>query len=1376
MDASTLSKPAQASPAIDPGAMLASAPGLAAVVATAELARRATRPPQHALENDALLRVMDALATDPEAILQVLADTILGACRAGSAGISLADDAERASAAGTRTGLGAGGTAACFRWRAVSGELAASERSAAAQPHVLSRLAIELDPGGVQLFRRPASAHPQFDALGVPVEEVLMTPFTAGERPVGTVWAVQHRTDRHFDREDARLLARLSRAAAVAWRQHAATLALRESEAHARHTVELNPQVPWTADAQGRILDFSERWLTLTGMTREEALGAGWTEAPHPEDFPAMSAEWHRCLASGDTYDVEHRIRVADGSYRWVHTTARPRRDAQGRIVRWYGSTEDVDDRKRAEQALLEQQTETALALEATGVGVFRYDVGTRRLAFSPHLKRIWGMAPETVPDPVQVVAQVHPDDRGLLQAVRDSLSPQAGGEFSLELRIFTAAGEPRWIQARGHTEFTCDDPGTRRALRSVGTVVDVTDRRRAEQQLLASEKRFATLVASLPQLAWSSRADGSTDYFSPQWLDYTGQTPAQAEGFGWRATVHPDDLAAMAQAREAAFAGDGVFTSELRIRDRTGRYRWFLARATAMRDERGAIVRWYGTCTDIDLARNVQDELARREAQLDLATRIAGAGIFDHDYLTGTLWWSDRLREIHQLPRDVEPSLHVLGVQMLPEDNPQHMAAVAAAGDPAGSGAFVSEFRIRRPDGELRWILARARTFFAVVDGQRRPVRTVGVELDITEQKNIEAALRESERRFVALADSVPALVWTTSPEGPCDYLNRRWYEYTGQAPAEATGFGWLAAVHPDDREPVGALWTRSLRSGEPFETEYRLRRHDGAYRWFSARANPQRDASGAIDRWIGSSSDIDEIRRLITASERAADRLRLATEAAQLGIIEYFMDGAIHWDERARSLWGLAPDAPLSADYFMSRINPEDRALVQASIDRVLDPTRSSGRYEAEYRVAGQHGVEHWVRATGSVRFADGRPHHVIGTVQDISAQKAIEAQLRAADRRKDEFLATLAHELRNPLAPIRNAAQILASPKLDDRALQWSRQVIQRQVTHMAWLLEDLLDVARITQGKLELRRERIVLSTVVETAVEAARPLIDGKRHVLAIELPVPDVEIDADPLRLAQVISNLLTNAAKYTDAGGRIALTAQLAPPNLRIAVRDSGIGIAPAALHSIFEMFSQVADTLHRSEGGLGIGLALVKGLVDLHGGSIEARSDGPGRGSEFIVHLPLPIGSRGAGDEPDARLAAAAPRSGRRVLVADDNRDAADSLGLILGMSGHEVRVAHGGREALAAAATFDPEVVLLDIGMPDMNGYDVARALRAAPGGGQLQLIALTGWGHPDDKRRAAEAGFDRHLTKPVDPAELEALLRAPPGQDGTAGPRG
>jgi PAS domain S-box-containing protein len=1195
-----------------------------AVIATAELARRPSRAPQHAIENAALLRMMETMTAAPAAILEQLAATIVELCRAGSAGISLRDPVDGDPA---------------FRWRAVSGALAAGAGPLAGrQPLRLTPWMIESGFTQPQLIRRPERLFPEFDALQPRAGEILLTPLVVDQRVIGTVWAVHHRPDAQFDLEDARLLERLTGFAAVAWRLHHSALALQE------------------------------------------------------------------------------------------------------------------------------QQTQTALALEATGVGVFRYEVRTGQQAFSPRLLAIWGLRPDEAPTAERIRGLVHPDDRHAVDAVAAALDPQGPGQFVVEHRIVRPDGEVRWIEARGQTEFA-DAAGARRALRCVGTMLDVTERHRAQEALLESRERFATLVDALPQLAWSARADGHTDYLSPQWLAYTGQTLEQSTGFGWTRALHPDDVPRALQKWQAIEGPGDTCESELRIRRSDGQYRWFLARATAMRAARGHARRWYGTCTDIDLTKRVQQELARHEAQLELATRIVGAGVFDHDYLHGTIYWSPRLREIHELPDGVAPRLAILDGQILPEDRAAHVAASAAAGDPAGDGVFTSEYRLRRCDGEVRWILARAQTWFDGEGAQRHRVRTVGVEQDITGRKRIEAALRESEQRFVALADSVPVLAWTADAAGDCDYLNRRWHEYTGQTLAQAAGQGWFDVVHPDDRGPITRLWERSLRSGEPLEAEYRLRRHDGAYRWFSARASAQRGADGRIERWFGTSSDVDEIRRLVIASENVAERLRLATDAAQLGIIESFIDGRRHWDARARALWGVGPDEPITHELFMSRVHPDDHGLVEAAIERVLDPQRSSGRYEAEYRVIDDVGIERWVRATGQVRFLDGRPRHVIGTVQDVTSQKAIEAALRVADRRKDEFLATLAHELRNPLAPIRNAAQILASPKLDEAALQWSRQVIQRQVTHMAWLLDDLLDVARITQGKLELRRERIALGTVIETAVEAARPLIDGKRHALAIDLPTPDVEIDADPLRLAQVISNLLTNAAKYTDPGGLIAVRARLAPPNLVITVRDTGIGLSPGALRSIFEMFSQVADTLSRSEGGLGIGLALVKGLVELHGGSIEARSEGPGRGSEFAVHLPLPADAGGAGEPAPDAAAASLPRRGRRVLVADDNQDAADSLGMILELAGHEVRVAHGGRKALEIAAGFHPDVVLLDIGMPDLNGYEAARALRAAPGGADLELIALTGWGHPDDKRRAAEAGFDRHLTKPVDPAVLEALLLTP-----------
>jgi signal transduction histidine kinase/ActR/RegA family two-component response regulator len=378
-----------------------------------------------------------------------------------------------------------------------------------------------------------------------------------------------------------------------------------------------------------------------------------------------------------------------------------------------------------------------------------------------------------------------------------------------------------------------------------------------------------------------------------------------------------------------------------------------------------------------------------------------------------------------------------------------------------------------------------------------------------------------------------------------------------------------------------------------------------------------------------------------------------------------------------------------------------------------------------------------------------------------EQIEALRASEQALRDADRRKDSFLATLAHELRNPLAPIRTAAQILGSQRLEPQQLHWAQQVIQRQVAHMALLLDDLLDIARITQGKLELKMERVRLTEIVDAAVETARPLLDSKHHQLTVTLPSEQLVLQTDPVRLSQILSNLLTNAAKYTDPAGHIELSGGVQNDTLCLSVKDDGIGIAPEALTKIFDMFSQIDSASVRAEGGLGIGLALVKGLLELHGGTIEATSEGLGQGSKFTVHVPLvastPTQKRASGaDTPPLATA------GRRVMVADDNTDAAEALAMLLELAGHEVRVAHGGRAALAIAQTFRPDVALLDIGMPDLSGYEVAKELRRLSWGAGICLVALTGWGRDDDRQRAMVAGFDRHLTKPIDAGALQALL--------------
>lgn len=377
------------------------------------------------------------------------------------------------------------------------------------------------------------------------------------------------------------------------------------------------------------------------------------------------------------------------------------------------------------------------------------------------------------------------------------------------------------------------------------------------------------------------------------------------------------------------------------------------------------------------------------------------------------------------------------------------------------------------------------------------------------------------------------------------------------------------------------------------------------------------------------------------------------------------------------------------------------------------------------------------------------------------------ASEAKLRDADRRKDEFLATLAHELRNPLAPVRNAAQVLRLKGAATPELNWASEVIDRQVRAMSRLIDDLMDVSRINQGKIHLRVERTELVDVLRDAIEASRPLIDKGEHDLVLVLPDQAPLVDADPTRLAQVFLNLLNNAAKYMDVGGRIELSAFQEAGEVVVVVKDTGIGIAAERLENIFEMFSQVDAALFRSQGGLGIGLSLTKRLIEMHGGSVEARSKGLGLGSEFIVRLPLAL-SASKHPEPgtellvDHNVVLPLPDCALRILVADDNEDAAGALAMLLEIMGHRVRQAHDGEAVLEVNREFDPQLILLDIGMPKLSGYDACRRIRTTPSGTLRTIVAITGWGQPADLQASKDAGFDYHLVKPVEPHLLMDLI--------------
>ena len=504
--------------------------------------------------------------------------------------------------------------------------------------------------------------------------------------------------------------------------------------------------------------------------------------------------------------------------------------------------------------------------------------------------------------------------------------------------------------------------------------------------------------------------------------------------------------------------------------------------------------------------------------------------------------------------------------------------------------------------------------------------------------QQRAEEALRQSEERYRSLTQAIASVVWTTDADGRFVTPQPSWVEYTGQTWDEYRDFGWVNALHSDDRKRVRALWNAARDDQTLFHLDGRLWHvASGAYRHFEARGVPILNASGILREWIGTFLDV------------------------------------------------------------------EDRTVAETAL-------------------------------------------------------RQLAADLSDADHRKNEFLAVLAHELRNPLAPIRSGLDVLRQSDRNSEAFVTTSAMMERQLAHIVRLVEDLLDVSRISRGKIELRRERIDLASAVKHAVEASRELVDCMHHELTVVLPSRPIYLHADHTRLAQVMGNLVNNACKFADAGGRIVLSVAQEGPQAVISVRDSGVGIAADHIPRIFEMFAQVESTIDRSASGLGIGLTLVKTLVELHGGTVEVRSDGIGHGSEFVVQLPIMADVQSVAP-PTAHDAPSPAVVARRILVVDDNVDAATSLAMLLTLSGHVTHLAHDGVDAVGQSALFKPDLVLMDIGLPQLNGYEAARQIREQPGGEHIGLVALTGWGQEQDRQKSRDAGFNAHMVKPV---ALDALL--------------
>ena len=705
------------------------------------------------------------------------------------------------------------------------------------------------------------------------------------------------------------------------------------------------------------------------------------------------------------------------------------------------------------------------------------------------------------------------------------------------------------------------------------------------------------------------------------------------------------------------------------------------------------------------------------------------------------------------------------------------------------------------RPDGVHYYLSFK----FPLQDKEGR-LLLAGMSLDITQQKLAE----EAQHQLAAIVESSHDAILSLDLDGTITSWNRGAEKLYGYLAEEVVGKPISVLIPSDHTDDFPAIIER-LRKGTPIEHFETVRvAKKGRRIDVSLSVSPILNADR---RLIGASKiarDITERKQAENAVRESEERLTAELQAtirlhalssrllsadnltpaledvlenaiqtcgadfgtvqllnAQSGVLEIVVQRGCQEDflSQIRTMQMNAGTACALAMQRGERIMIED-----VEVDTGYEPLRQFAA-SAGYRAVQSMPLKtHDGAIVGILSIHFQRPHRISERDQrllDLYARHAAdlierlryEQALRDADRRKDEFLATLAHELRNPLAPLRNGLQVLRLAGADKEIADQAMAMMERQLGQMVHLIDDLLDLSRISRGKIELRQERIQLSKAIQQAVETSQPAIEQAGHDLTIEVASGPVYVDADVTRLAQVFSNLLNNAAKYTEQGGRIRLSMRRQGAEAVVSVQDNGMGIPANMLPKVFDIFTQVDRNLERSQGGLGIGLSIVKRLVEMHGGSVEAKSDGHGRGSEFIVRLPVVLsGIQPQGDQVEVVRSS----SRRRVLVVDDNQDAAVSLAMMLELLGNETKTAHDGLAALNAAAIYQPDLILLDLGMPKMNGYDTARHIRKQPWGKNVVLVALTGWGQDEDRRKSQEVGFDMHMTKPIEPASLEKLL--------------
>jgi len=1045
------------------------------------------------------------------------------------------------------------------------------------------------------------------------------------------------------------------------------------------------------------ITDFQDRW-------RDDAAGTRLLKEQRPE----LSYEKRFIARSGGAVRCEVALkRIADGGP--VHYLA---------LVRPLGE---------------QQADEGELILQSIDEGFILLDRDFRIRRINDAALRIDGRPREAIVGRTHWEAWPGSEELPLAEAYRKAMRERLPASIE---QVYRHEGRDMWLEARA---FPFGD----------GLAVlyrNITERKQAEQGLRDSELKFRTIADAMPQMVWSTRPDGWHDYFNRQWYDYTGVAEGTNEGEAWPGLFPADDLQRILARWQHSLDTGEPYEIEYQIRHRSGEYRWQLARALPIRNQRGEIVRWMGTCTDIHERVIAQAALRDTRLRLEAALSAAEIGTWTWDIPDDRMHADANLAAMFGIPPERGDDLPI--ADYFRALHPDDVAEVRAALDQAlaTGGIYLKRFRVRDAAGGIHFMQARGN---AIGDAGGRPLRMSGAVLDITRQTVAEEARLVSESKFRTIVESDVIGILQYRFDGTLVDANDAFLHMLGYSREhfERHGLSWRALTPPEWHEVDRRAWDSLQENGrmEPIEKEY-FHRDGSRVPVYMGAANFE----GSREEGIAYVLDISKAKQSEAALR--SSELTFRTLADNIPQLAWMADsnGDIFWyNNRWFDYTGTTLEEMRGWGWAKVH-HPDHVERVVARYRRQI--VEQQCIWEDTFPLRGADGEYRWFLSRAMpIRDEHGRVLRWLGTNTDVTLQREAEQALQQESRRKDDFLAMLAHELRNPLAPISTASQLLKMGAHKPEYIQRSSDIIDRQVKHMSDLVNDLMDVSRVTRGLVSIDKEEVELDAVVADAVEQSRPLIEARRQELVLDLRDGGAIVPGDRTRLVQVVVNLLNNAAKYTQQGGRIVLSAQVRGSEIELGVADNGIGIDAALLPHVFELFTQAERTPDRGEGGLGLGLALVKSIVALHHGRISAASAGRGMGSTFTMWLPL---------------LHAAPARARplRILLVDGGDGAA--LQAMLAADGHMVVPCPDGPSALAYAGELHPDAVLIRTDLPGMDGYALARQLRARDPDGQAAYIALSASCQSHDRVIARGAGFDHQLEWPVAPAALRKILRPIP----------